>query len=107
MTKKQGKLYNQLEAKFIKEFLGSGERWYNYFWNEPGEKEGDEQNVKLEFEDIAQEVLDEAKADAPEWLKAMLSNVHSVEEAKAFIAFTTPKDNTELFIWFMKWFGEP
>lgn len=57
--------------------------------------------------EVVNAILDEARADAPDWLKAILTNARSPEEAGAMLAVIEPKDTSELFQWFFKWLGAP
>ena len=88
----EGELKKRMKDRYVKEFLGSGERWYNYFWdNGLFTKEEDTEDVINEFEDLFDTVFDEAK--------------------KEFHNIPVPIGKPAVFLcsilqWYEKWFGE-
>jgi hypothetical protein len=59
----EGELQKQLRNAYVKEFLGSGELWYNYFWSDEKEKKEDEEDVVGEFDGLFLPIIDKAKKD--------------------------------------------
>ena len=61
--KEIGKLKEQIRDIYVKEFLGSGELWYNYFWGDENERKADEESVKSEAEEMFFELIDKLQQD--------------------------------------------
>lgn len=83
----KGKLYQKIEDAYIDEFFESGERWFNYFWDTPEERQDGKEGVRAEAESLFGKVLDEAKTD-----------LLQEDNTNEYIAVSKKK--------FEKWFGK-